>query len=306
MLVPVSEQTIDEVLARARARLAAAPFGPSTREAALLLGHVLGLSEAQVLARGGQPAGAAARRRFLGLLERRLGGEPVAYLLGEREFYGRSFAVDRRVLVPRPETEHLVEAALAARLPPAPRILDLGTGSGCLAVTLALELPAARVVATDLSPGALAVAAANVRRWQVKGRVALAAADVFAGLDLAAFDLVVSNPPYVDRRDASSLSPEVVDFEPPLALFAGERGEAVLAEIFAGAAALSPGALVLVEIGHGQLPALERRLRAAPAGAPPSPLRAPPLPLRAPPLQLLDVWNDYSQIPRVLKLVRVP
>jgi release factor glutamine methyltransferase len=299
MLAPVSGQTIDEVLARARARLAAAPFDPSTREAALLLGHVLGLSEAQVLARGGQPAGETARRLFLGLLERRLGGEPVAYLLGEREFYGRSFAVDRRVLVPRPETEHLVEAALAARLPAAPRILDLGTGSGCLAVTLALELPAARVVATDLSPGALAVAAANVRRWQVEERVALAAADLFAGLDLAAFDLVVSNPPYVDRRDASSLSPEVVDFEPPLALFAGERGEAVLAEIFAGAAALCPGALVLVEIGHGQLPALERRLRGAPAEHPPSPLSAPPL-------QLLDVWNDYSQIPRVMKLVRMP
>lgn len=306
MLPPVGAQTIDEVLARARARLAAAPFGPSTREAALLLGHVLGLSEAQVLARGRQPAGETAKRLFLGLLERRLGGEPVAYLLGEREFYGRSFAVDRRVLVPRPETEHLVEAALAARLPPSPRILDLGTGSGCLAVTLALELPAARVVATDLSPGALAVAAANVRRWQVEERVALAAADLFSALDLAAFDLVVSNPPYVDRRDASSLSPEVVEFEPPLALFAAERGEAVLAEIFAGAAALSPGALVLVEIGHGQLPALERRLRAAPTGAPALPLRAPPLPLRAPPLQLVDVWNDYSQIPRVMKLVRTP
>jgi UDP-N-acetylglucosamine 1-carboxyvinyltransferase len=175
---------------------------------------VLGLSEAQVLARGRQPAGATAQRLFLALLERRLGGEPVAYLLGEREFYGRSFAVDRRVLVPRPETEHLVEAALAARLPRSPRILDLGTGSGCLAVTLALELPAARLVATDLSPGALAVAAANVRRWGVEGRVGLAAADLFAGLDLAAFDLVVSNPPYIDRREAPTLSPEVVDFEP--------------------------------------------------------------------------------------------
>jgi len=287
MLRRVPRQTIDEVLARARARLAAAPFGPSTREAALLLGHVLGLSEAQVLARGDQPAGATARRLFLALLERRLGGEPVAYLLGEREFYGRSFAVDRRVLVPRPETEHLVEAALGARLPRSPRILDLGTGSGCLAVTLALELPAARLVATDLSLGALAVAAANVRRWQVEERVALAAADLFAGLDLAAFDLVVSNPPYIDRGDAPSLSPEVVDFEPPLALFAAERGEAVLGEIFAGATALSPGAQVLVEIGHGQLPALERRLPASP-------------------LQLRGVWNDYSRIPRVLKLVRVP
>ncbi|HEX6203738.1 MAG TPA: peptide chain release factor N(5)-glutamine methyltransferase [Thermoanaerobaculia bacterium] len=280
-------RTIDELLARARPRLAAAPFGPSTREAALLLGHVLGLSEAQVLARGDEPVGEIPRRRFLALLERRLGGEPVAYLVGEREFYGRSFAVDRRVLVPRPETEHLAEAALAARLPSSPRILDLGTGSGCLAVTLALELPAARLVASDVSPGALAVAAANVRRWQVERRVKLVAADLFAGLDLAVFDLVVSNPPYVDRRDAPVLSPEVVDFEPELALFAADRGEAVLARIFAGAAALRPGAQVLVEIGRGQLPSLENRLRASP-------------------LQILDAWNDYSRIPRVLRLSRRP
>ncbi|HEX2163055.1 MAG TPA: peptide chain release factor N(5)-glutamine methyltransferase [Thermoanaerobaculia bacterium] len=277
--------SIDDLLARARSRLAAAPFAPSTREAALLLGHVLGLGEAQVLARGGETVPPTARRRFLALLERRLGGEPVAYLVGEREFYGRSFAVDRRVLVPRPETEHLVEAALGLGLPSSPRVLDVGTGSGCLAVTLALELPAARVVATDLSPGALAVAAANVRRWQVGDRVALAAADLFAGLDPTVFDLVVSNPPYVDREDAPALSPEVVDFEPELALFAAERGEAVLGELFAGAAALRPGTRVLVEIGAGQLPALEARLRASP-------------------LQLAGAWNDYSRIPRVLSLVR--
>lgn len=281
------EGSIDDLLARARSRLAAAPFSPSTREAALLLGHVLGLGEAQVLARGDEPVPAAARRRFLDLLARRLGGEPVAYLVGEREFYGRSFAVDRRVLVPRPESEHLVEAALALRLPSSPRLLDVGTGSGCLAVTLALELPAARAVATDLSPAALAVAAANVRRWGVEGRVALAAADLFAGVDLAAFDLVVSNPPYVAREDAPALSPEVVDFEPELALFAAERGEAVLGELFAGAAALRPGAHLLVEIGHGQLPALTARLRASA-------------------LQLSGAWNDYSGIPRVLSLVRRP
>ena len=282
-------QTIDDLLARARSRLAAAPFAPSTREAALLLGHVLGLSEAQVLARGDDTIDDPVRRRFLALLERRLGGEPVAYLVGEREFYGRAFAVDRRVLVPRPETEHLVEAALAARLPRAPRILDLGTGSGCLAVTLALELPGARLVASDLSLGALAVAAANVRRWQVEGRVALVAADLFAGLELGAFDLVVSNPPYVDRDDATTLSPEVVDFEPEMALFAAERGEAVLGEIFAGAAALAPGTRVMVEIGAGQLPALAARLA---AGGPASPL------------QIEGAWNDYSSIPRVLTLVR--
>ncbi|HUO85870.1 MAG TPA: peptide chain release factor N(5)-glutamine methyltransferase [Thermoanaerobaculia bacterium] len=286
-----ADPSIDDLLQKARVRLAAAPFAPSTREAALLLGHVLGLGEAQVLARGDRPVAPAERQRFLELLERRLGGEPVAYLFGEREFYGRSFAVDRRVLIPRPETELLVAAALAADLPAAPRILDLGTGSGCLAVTLALELPAARVVASDRSPGALAVAAGNVRRWEVGDRVRPVAADLFAGLDVSSFDLVVSNPPYVDPDDAPGLSPEVVDFEPPVALFAGDRGEAVIARILSGAADLRRGALLLLEIGAGQLPRLERRLAASASASA---------------LQSVGSWNDYSGIPRVLKLVRRP
>ncbi len=151
--------TFDLLVAAARARLKTAPFEPSPREALLLVGRVLGLSEAQVLARGGEAVPEAAAREIEALLVRRLAGEPVAYLFGEREFFGRSFAVDPRVLIPRPETEHLVEIALALPLPARPRILDLGTGSGAIAVTLALELPAARVVATDRSPAALAVAA---------------------------------------------------------------------------------------------------------------------------------------------------
>src|SRR4030095_1300690 len=146
---------VGQLLAEARPRLAATPFGASTREALLLLGHVLNLSEAQVLARQESEVSGEAERRFRDLLARRLTGEPVAYLLGEREFYGRPFYVDSRVLIPRPETEHVVEAALAERLPAAPRLLDVGTGSGCLAVTLALEIPGARVAATDLSAGAL-------------------------------------------------------------------------------------------------------------------------------------------------------
>ena len=157
----IVHSTVQGLLVEARRRLAAAPFAPPAREAGLLLAHALGVSEAQVLARHDEDVPAAAADRFLALLERRLAGEPFAYLTGEREFYGRGFRVDRRVLIPRPETEHLVEAALALPLPPGPRILDLGTGSGCLAVTLAAELPAATVVATDLSLAALAVARAN-------------------------------------------------------------------------------------------------------------------------------------------------
>jgi release factor glutamine methyltransferase len=279
--------TLDELLARARVRLAAAPFRPSTREAALLLGHVLGLSEAQLLAHGREVAPADAVRRFESLLERRLGGEPVAYLRGEREFYGRSFAVDDRVLIPRPESEHLVEAALAAPLPAAPRILDIGTGSGCLAVTLALELPRARVLATDLSPAALAVARANVRRHGVTGRVALAASDLVAALRLGGIDLVISNPPYVDRREAASLSPEVVAFEPALALFSAPAGLGAIAALVAAAGGLRAGTALLLEIGVGQLPAVERLVAASP-------------------LQIAAAWKDYSSIARVVRLEKQP
>lgn len=277
------EPSAGDLLARARERLAAAPFAPR-REALLLLGHVLGLSEAQVLARPERAVPAAAAARFGELIERRLGGEPVAYLTGRREFYGRRFAVDRRVLIPRPETEHVVEAALAAPLPPRPRVLDVGTGSGCLAVTMALELPGARVVATDASPAALAVAAANARRLGAGG-VRFAAADRYAALDLSAFDLVVANPPYIDPAEAGSLSPEITRFEPHGALFAGERGEAMLAGLIDGAAGLRAGASLVLEIGEGQLPAVERHA-------------VPSI------LHLAAVIDDYAGIPRAVRLQR--
>lgn len=232
----------------------------------------------------------AAVVRFRGLLERRLAGEPVAYLVGEREFYGRPFRVDRRVLIPRPETEHVVEAALALDLPPAPRILDVGTGSGCLAVTLALELPAARVVATDLSPGALAVAADNARRHGVARRLRLAAADLAAPLRLGAFDLVVSNPPYVALEEAPRLSPEVREHEPAVALFAPGGGLAVLSRLLAQVAALPAGASVVCEIGEGQRSGVERLLGAGP------PSLAP--------LHLAEVRRDYAGKERVVVLRR--
>lgn len=277
--------TVGQLLAEARPLLAATAFGASTREARLLLGHVLELSEARLLAREDGEVSPEAERRFHELLERRLTGEPVAYLLGEREFYGRSFCVDSRVLIPRPETEHVVEAALAETLPPAPSILDVGTGSGCLAVTLALELPSSRVVATDLSPGALAVAAKNARRWSAADRVSFVRTDLTSGLDLSRFDLVVSNPPYVDRSEILEISPEVLGFEPHLALFPPGAGDAILARLFARCAELRSGIALAVEIGRGQLEAARRH--AAAAG-----------------LELAGVRQDYSGIPRVLVLRR--
>ncbi len=252
--------TVHELLSKARGKLRAAPFHPPAREAGLLLGHALGLDEAQVLARDRETVPGRAERRFNELVERRLLGEPVAYLLGEREFWGRPFRVDSRVLIPRPETEHIVEIALGLPLPAGARILDLGTGSGCLAVTLALEMARARVTALDLSPGALAVAAYNARR--LGAAVAFAAGDLGQALKLPAFDLVVSNPPYVDPLAAAELSPEITGFEPPLALYA-ERGQAMLERLVALAPELGPRAFLLLEIGQGQLPALERLAEAA-------------------------------------------
>lgn len=277
--------TLRDLLAGARARLAATPFGAPPREASLLLGRVLGWTEAQVLARDREEVAPEAAARFQTLLERRLTGEPVAYLFGEREFYGRMFQVDGRVLIPRPETEHVVEAALAEPLPPRPWILDVGTGSGILAVTLALEIPEARAVATDLSPGALAVAAGNARRLGAAGRVFPVRTDLTAGLDLSRFDLVVSNPPYIDPADAPALSPEVSRFEPSLALFAPGRGDSVLARLFALCAELRSGVRLIVEIGDGQLDAA--RCHAEGSG-----------------LLLEEARPDYSGIPRVLVLRR--
>ena len=220
------------------------------REAALLLGEVLGLDEAQLYARSDDDVPEPAALSYADLIRRRVDHVPMAYLLGRREFYGRSFAVDPRVLVPRPETEHLVEAALD-HVAGGSRVLDLGTGSGCIAVTVALERPGARVVATDLSLGALAVAASNCRRHGVDGRVRLVRADLLSALRLQAFDVVVSNPPYIDVGEWPSLMPEVRDHEPPEALFAGD-GLDFYRRLLSAGEWFAAGQRLLVEIGKGQ------------------------------------------------------
>jgi len=275
--------TIGQLLAEARPLLAATPFGASTREARLLLGHVLGLSEARVIARQEGEVPPEAEGRFRDLLARRLSGEPVAYLMGEREFWGRPFAVDSRVLIPRPETEHLVEVALAERLPERPWILDVGTGSGILAVTLALEIPGSRVVATDLSPGALAVAARNARR--LGAGVSPVNTDLAAGLDLSRFDLVVSNPPYVDRSEIPEMSIEVCNFEPSLALFPPGAGDSLYPRLFAQCGDLRSGVGLAVEIGRGQLESVRRHAEGSG-------------------VEIAEVREDYARIPRTVLLRR--
>lgn len=275
--------TIATLLEEARRALARAPFAPPVREANLLMARCLGLTEAQVLARAREPAPAEAAREFRRLLGRRLRGEPVAYLFGEKEFYGRSFAVDSRVLIPRPETEHLVEAALARTLPRSARILEVGTGSGCIAVTLALELADARIVATDLSLGALQVAAENSARHGVASRVRLVRCDLLQALRQDVFDLVVCNPPYVNPEDTQRLSPEVRDFEPHVALFAADGGLDALRRLMAAAQHPAAGGLI-VEIGLGQLDEVRRLARETS-------------------LSVVEVVPDLAGIPRTVVLL---
>ncbi len=281
--------TLEDWVGKARPALAAAPFSPSSREAWLLASHVLGLTEAQALARSREMIGPDEISHLNLLLSRRLDAEPVAYLLGRREFFGRDFAVDSRVLIPRPETEHLIEAVLRLNLPQPTRILDLGTGSGCLAITLALELLEVVVVAVDRSLGALAVARANVARHQAEGRVRLLGGDLASALEVGSFDLVVTNPPYVPTVEAALLSPEVRDFEPGEALFAGPDGLGVIDRLLAWAIELRSGSFLVSEIGDGQLPELERRLRAL-------------YPQNQ--VMLADCHRDYAGKPRVVVLKR--
>jgi len=247
--------TVRELQVEGRERLAKAiPISPG-RESSWLLAHLLGVSEASLLALDEREVESATERRFRELVERRAAGEPAAYLTGRREFFGRSFEVDRRVLVPRPETEHLVEIALRLPLPPAARVLDVGTGSGAIAVTLAAERPAWRVVGSDLSLAALAVARRNGGALAPRPGLDFVAADLGAGFDLAAFDLVVSNPPYVDPEDDGALAPDVRAHEPALALFA--RGGVGFAEdLLAAGVSLRPGAFLALETGDGQAPAV--------------------------------------------------
>lgn len=280
-----AERSIQEVLRDARTRLAAAPFRPSTREASLLLAHVLGVEEVAILAHGERSLPRGQAVAFQDLLERRLQGEPVAYLTGRREFYGRTFLVDRRVLIPRPETEHLIEVALELDLAPEARALDVGTGSGCLALTLALERPTLRVTATDSSLAALALAAANRHRLGARDVVALMATDLAAGIDLAQFDLVVSNPPYIAPADTEFLSPEILRFEPDLALFAPGDGTSVARRLLSQLRSLRPGSRIVLEIGAGQAEPVTQI--AADAG-----------------FVVVTVRSDYSGTPRVVLLER--
>jgi release factor glutamine methyltransferase len=314
-------------LKRGIAELREANVPSYTLAAELLLLHVLGRDRAWLYAHPEEVIPGLDAHRFLSLILRRAEGEPTQYITGKQEFWGLEFEVTSDVLIPRPETEHLIEVSLdrlAVRevregRPPKNTgegilIADVGTGSGCIAIALAKELASARIIATDISAAALAVARRNAARHGVDDRISFlecnllsdtAISDVTtpaAGAQHAAplqgnvstvdaahsrqFDLIASNPPYIGRKEKETLMSEVRDHEPEVALYGGEEGYELYAELLAQASQrLKPGGLVVLELGHNSLPAVQ------------------PL-LDLPNWANVGVTNDLAGIPRIIAAER--
>jgi release factor glutamine methyltransferase len=244
-----------EALRGATARLQAAGVEGAARDARRLLAHALGVAPDVLAARMADQVPAAAAQALAALVERRAAREPVSHLTGRRAFWGRGFRVTRDVLDPRPETETLVALALAERFD---RVLDLGTGSGCILVTLLAERPEAQGVGTDISAAALLIAGENAARHGVADRVVLTPSDWFGDIG-GKYDLIVSNPPYIAAKEMDGLAPEVRDHEPRGALTDGADGLSAYRAIAAGAARfLAAGGRLLVEIGATQGSAVSR------------------------------------------------
>ena len=245
---------VAEAISFATESLRTAGTPEPARDAKVLLAHSLGKQKTFLIAYPEFELTDEQQDRFSTVIERRADREPLQHILGRQEFYGRDFRVSPDVLIPRPETEAIVELAvsfLADR--PEPRFLDIGTGSGCIAVSVAAELPTARGVATDISPSALAVACENAQTHGVAYRVSFTEGDLFGPAGDAEFDLIVSNPPYVPLEDFRGLEPEVREFEPRSALTDEGDGLAIIRKIISEAPRhLKPGGRLLIEIGFGQ------------------------------------------------------
>jgi len=284
--------TIREKINAARARLAAAGIdhGEAGRDANLLARHVLGWDRAMVMTRENDEATADFVARYDPLVERRARREPAAYIRGVQEFWSRDFMVTPAVLIPRPETELVVEEFLA-RLPEdlpnrKQRVADIGTGSGCIAVTVAAERPYVDVIATDISEDALRVAKQNAATHGVADRIAFRTAAYLTGAP-EQFDFILANPPYVTERDYQNLAPEVREYEPAMALVSGEDGFRDIRQIVdLSTAYLAPGGTLLMEIGYDQADAVADLVQSFPA------------------LTLASIANDLQNIPRVAIIER--
>jgi release factor glutamine methyltransferase len=230
------------------------------REAGSLLAHVLERDRGFVIAHGGDSLGDAQYQNFLLLISRRMRGEPLQYLTGHREFFKLDFEVSPDVLIPRPETELIVEAALElCKDDPAPFIADIGTGSGCIVISVLHELPEAKAVATDISPAALQVAQRNAEHHGVSGRLTLVESDCFPAVcHTKPFSLIASNPPYVSDDDLE-LVPREVRFEPRTALAGGPDGLSIIRRLLVEARPfIRSGGYLVFEIGFGQSESVAR------------------------------------------------
>lgn len=277
--------TIHDLVQGARNRFLNAGISASlaTLDAEVLARQVLGWDRARFVADRNERASSAFLLRYEPLVARRERREPVSYIIGTREFWGLPFEVGPDVLIPRPETEFIVEETLAAIGPnAAPRIVDVGTGSGCIAIALACEIPGATVVATDLSSHALDVARRNASRHSVSDRVTFVETSFLDGID-GNVDVIVSNPPYVPSVSEPGLTPEVREYEPPVALYGGTDGLDALRSVLEGAAEkLARGGLLVMEFGCGQDDCV-RQLVAGVSG-----------------LEIVKIRHDLQDIPRTV------
>ncbi|HLF82659.1 MAG TPA: peptide chain release factor N(5)-glutamine methyltransferase [Blastocatellia bacterium] len=283
--------TIAQAITEGTARLHAAGIDQDRRTAGLLLCHVMGIDRTHLLTRSKEQIDEAQYREYLALIERRAAGEPLQYLTGHQEFYGLDFIVTPDVLIPRPETEFLIERIMKLVAEPkkdSPLIVDVGTGSGCIAVTLAKELPSARLIATDASSAALKVARKNAERHGVHDRIEFLEGDLLAPLAErrleGAVDILASNPPYVNEDGRQLLQREVRDWEPHEALFGGTDGLNFYRRLLAESPQIlkSEGHVVL-EIGFSQVESISEMVKGSA-------------------LRLLDITRDLNGIPRTLCL----
>jgi release factor glutamine methyltransferase len=301
---------VRSVLREGIARLRAARVSSDTLAAEVLLLFSLGRDRTWLYSHADEQLDPYLVANYFTLIARRVAGEPTQHLTGKQEFWGLEFEVTAAVLIPRPETEHVVEVALerlgAAGIKidmktgaPSPRlrIADIGTGSGCIAIALAHELPHAEIFATDISVAALHVARCNGARHRVDDRVHFVETDLLEGISLSPlaaarspqlFDLIVSNPPYVGRNDAASLEREVREHEPEAALFGGPTGIEIYVRLIEQAGALlRPGGNLVLELGYGAADSVRAILAAQPGWA------------------NICVTNDLAGIPRVIAAERI-
>jgi release factor glutamine methyltransferase len=271
--------TLAEAIRKAAMRLSAHKIEHARLDAEVLLGHALGRDRAWLLVHMQDRLGDAGRRVYENYIDRRAGREPLQYITGLQEFWGLPFIVTPDVLIPRPETELVVESAIRREMTTAaPIVVDLCTGSGCIAVSLAREHPRARIFATDRSGAALNVARMNARQNGVADRIRFLEGDLFEPLSetdlIGRVDVIAANPPYIRSEELPELQPEVRDFEPEMALIAGPDGTEIAERILNAAPNyLRSGGSLIMEMGMGQTNALRKIIAAAGAYAEPEVLK---------------------------------